>query len=176
MSGSTLLQSAEHAPFVQAPWNYSSNPVQAPGQTQYFNASIRAQQYASGGSSQYQRGFLVVLLATFLINAWVLGYLLRHRYWYLDFVDPVNLFPLAMNSPPSVKLRESVCGVSPWSGDHFKQPWKLQAEGGHIYMESPEIGDEENLSPRVKRKRAMKSGIHEALRPISDVIERVRRD
>lgn len=109
MAGSTLLQSARDAPFVMAPRNYSSNPVET-GQRQWFRAAIRAQEYASGGVAGYQQGFLVVLGATAVVSAWVLVYLLRHRYWYLDFVDPVNLFPLALNSPPSVRLRESVCG------------------------------------------------------------------
>lgn len=176
MSGSTLLQSAQDAPVTTSPWNYSSNPVQEPGQIQRFTASIRAQQYASGGSSQYQQGFLIVLLATFLINSWVLVYLLRHRYWYLDFVDPVNLFPLAMNSPPSVKLSESVCGGSPWRSDHFKQHWKLQTEGGHVYMESPELGEEEMSSPRLQKKRAVKEGFEMVTRPISGAFRRVRSD
>lgn len=176
MAGSTLLQSARDAPVVQTPWAYSNNPLLEPGQTQWFNASIRAQQYASGGTADYQKAFLVVLLATFLINAWMLLYLLRHRYWYLDFVDPVNLFPLAMNSPPSVRLRESVCGGSSWRSDHFKQYWKLQTEGGHVYMESPEMGDEESASPRLRRKRAVKDGFQMVARPISGAFERVRSD
>lgn len=178
MSGSTLLQSAQDTPFVQTAWNYSSNPLE-PSQRQWFYASIRAQQYASGGTEAYQKGFFIVLALTFLINAWILLYLLRHRYWYLDFVDPVNLFPLAMNSPPSVRLRESVCGGagSPWGKDHFKQYWKLSTEGGHVYMESPEeIEEEGNASPRLRRKKAVKKGFEMAVRPISAGWERVRAD
>lgn len=186
MSASTLLQSARDAPFVQMDWNYSSNPLEAPGQVQSFNASIRAQEYASGGTSAYQRGFLAVLLATFAINAWILVYLVRHRSWYLDFVDPVNLFPLALNSPPSVRLRESVCGdgaLGSWGEkreDHFKQVWRLKTEGGHVFMESPEIGagggDEGNWSPRLRRKHAVKRSFQMVARPVEAAWERVRVD
>lgn len=119
LSGCTLLSSTTDTPFVEF-WNYSSPILSEPGQTQYFNASIRAQQYASGGTEGYQKGFLVVLLAAFILNATVLGYFVNHRYWYLDFADQFNLFPLAVNSPPSRQSVESTCEID---GEemHFKQ-------------------------------------------------------
>ena len=43
MAGCTLIQSSQDAPFVEF-WNYSVNILDEP-QIQYFNASVKAQQY-----------------------------------------------------------------------------------------------------------------------------------
>ncbi|KAI7237973.1 hypothetical protein KC330_g2830 [Hortaea werneckii] len=55
MAGCTLVVSALDAPFTPF-WNYTL-PTLVPGEYQYFNASIRAQQYASGGTVPYQKAF-----------------------------------------------------------------------------------------------------------------------
>ena len=174
MSGCTLIQSAQGAPFVEF-WNYSSPLLDTP-QTQWFNASVRAQQYASGGSSGYQKGFYIVrnrwvetfqclrhmltlqslcsqvLFVVFSINTVVLISWFINRAWYLDFSDPTNLFSLAINSPPSEKLADCSCGGSPRKGEQFKYYWRLGTEGGHVYMESPEL-DETDQSSTLERRR-----------------------
>ena len=174
LAGCTLLQSIQDAPFYQF-WNWSSTILEA-GQTQYFNATVRAQQYASGGTTAYQSGFVVILLAAFVINAGVLLYLLLHRQWYLDFGDPVNLFPLALNSPPNSRLADSTCVGSPYSRDQYKHHWKLQVDGGHVYMDSPRVDGEELSSPGARRRSNLKSGFEMATRPISRAAGRLRRD
>lgn len=113
----------ERARFAIRAVLYSSPIIIEPGQTQYFNARIRAQQYASGGTVPYQQGFIVVLLMTFVLSAGILLYLLIHRHRYFDFGDPRNLFPLAAVSPPTRQSVENSCEMG---GDetHFRQFWK----------------------------------------------------
>jgi hypothetical protein len=91
------------------------------GKLQYFNASIEAQQYASGGTAAYQRAFLVILFAVFILDFLALAYFLTHRDWYADVSEPSNLFSLAINSPPSKELAGS-CGGGP-HGKQFRSSW-----------------------------------------------------
>jgi len=116
MAGCTLLQAATDAPFVMF-WNYTLSQIEL-GHYQSFNASLRAQQYASGGNQPYQKVFYLVLLAVFLMNLMVLVYFLVHWEWYTDFSEPTTLFSLAVNSPPSKELA-GTCGGGP-AGEHFK--------------------------------------------------------
>ena len=67
MSGCTLLMSSAYPPFVQF-FNYTPNILEIPAY-QYFNASIRAQQYASGGVLPYQRAFHAVLFIVLQTSA-----------------------------------------------------------------------------------------------------------
>lgn len=115
--------------------NYSSSALETP-HYQYFNASIRAQQFASGGVFQYQRGFYVVLFFVFITNALVLVYFLLNDGLVTDFSEPQNLFSLAVNSPPSHLLAGS-CGCGP-KGDQYIVNWSVNQEQEHLYMESEE--------------------------------------
>jgi hypothetical protein len=130
MAGCTLLMSAEDSPFVEF-WNYTS-PTLEPGQYQAFNASVRAQQFASGGTQSYQRGFYIVLFAVFLLNVFVLIYLLANKGLVTDFSEPPNLFSLAVNSPPNHQLAGS-CGGGP-IGKQYKVNWGIETEGQHLFM------------------------------------------
>lgn len=172
MSGCTLLQSAQDSPFVEF-WNYSSPYLNAP-QIQWFNASVRAQQYASGGTSGYQKCFFLVLFTVVVINIIVLMYWFVHREWYTDFSDPTNLFSLAINSPPSEKLAECSCGAGPQSGERFKYHWKLGREGGHVYMESPE-GNEMEESPNLRRRRGFSETFDILTSPVLNAAGRWRK-
>jgi hypothetical protein len=128
--------------------NYSlPDSILDPGVYQYFNASIEAQEYASGGEAPYQRAFLVVLFAVFAINLVALVYFATHREWYVDISEPSNLFSLAINSPPSEALIGS-CGGGP-HGKQFCSSWKLKEEDGHVYIVGV-IGSE---SPAMRRSR-----------------------
>jgi hypothetical protein len=99
---------------------------------QAFNASIRAQQFASGGTSGYQRSFSVVLLAVFLCNVLVLVYFIIYGEFVTDFSEPLNLFALAINSPPSQVMRGS-CGAGP-EGDQFTLKWGVEMEHEHLFI------------------------------------------
>ncbi|KAF2105535.1 hypothetical protein BDV96DRAFT_360162 [Lophiotrema nucula] len=131
MSGCTLLMASQDSPFVEF-WNYSVNPLAEPT-TQYFNASVRAQQYGSGGVDDVSKAWIVVLLLVFLMNVFVLIYFLFHRGLVTDFSEPPNLFALAVNSPPSHLLAGS-CGGGP-EGKQYVVNWFVNTEGDHLYME-----------------------------------------
>ncbi|KAF2190858.1 hypothetical protein K469DRAFT_721788 [Zopfia rhizophila CBS 207.26] len=131
MSGCTLLMSALDTPFVDF-WNYTT-PALGTTQTQYFNASILAQQYASGGTDKASRGFILILVLVFVMNIFVLVYFLFHRGLVTDFSEPPNLFTLAVNSPPSHLLAGS-CGGGP-EGEQYIVNWFVNTEGDHLYME-----------------------------------------
>lgn len=145
------------------------NNILLPETHQYFNASIDAQQYASGGTKPYQRAFIVVLFAVFLLNLSALVYFLMHQDWYADVSEPSNLFSLAINSPPSRELAGS-CGGGP-HGKQFRSFWKLKDDSGHVYMESlgDEIGQE---SSRVRYRKGFKKGLNIMMTPIRKAKER----
>ncbi|CAO2651092.1 Nn.00g093890.m01.CDS01 [Neocucurbitaria sp. VM-36] len=134
MSGCTLLKSTLDAPFVMF-WNYTASILEEP-QTQYFNASLKAQQYASGGVDHASKGWLVILILVFLMNIFVLIYFILHRGLVTDFSEPPNLFALAVNSPPSHVLAGS-CGGGP-EGKQYMVNWFVNHEGSHLFMEPGE--------------------------------------
>jgi hypothetical protein len=106
-------------------------------QTQWFNASLQAQQYASGGIEDAQaRAWVVVLALVFSMNVLVLGYFVFHRGLVTDFSEPPNLFALAVNSPPSHVLAGS-CGGGP-EGKQYMVNWFVNHEGSHLFMEPGE--------------------------------------
>lgn len=104
--------------------------------TQYFNATIVAQQYASGGENSRSKAWMLVLILVFLMNIWVLIYFIFHRGLVTDFSEPPNLFALAVNSPPSQALAGS-CGGGP-EGEQYMVNWFVNHEGEHLYMEPGE--------------------------------------
>ncbi|KAF2834162.1 hypothetical protein M501DRAFT_944746 [Patellaria atrata CBS 101060] len=134
LASCTLLQSSQDSPFVQF-WNYSATILDNP-QFQYFNASIRAQEYTSGGTDASNKAFFPVLLLVFLTNIGVLAYFLIHKGLVTDFSEPPNLLTIAINSPPSHLLAGS-CGGGP-EGDQYKVNWYVNTEGDHLFMESGE--------------------------------------
>lgn len=134
MSGCTLLKSMIDAPFVMF-WNYT-HPMLGEYQSQYFNASLKAQQYASGGVDHASKGWLIILLLVFLMNIFVLIYFILHRGLVTDFSEPPNLFALAVNSPPSHVLAGS-CGGGP-EGKQYMVNWFVKHEGSHLFMEPGE--------------------------------------
>lgn len=92
LSGCTLLQSTLDAPFIHY-WKYGAqNELPPPGVVEYFNASISAQNYASGGTSKYQNVFHFVLFGVFALNLLALVYFATHKTWYVDLSEPPNLF------------------------------------------------------------------------------------
>ncbi|KAK4561394.1 hypothetical protein LTR86_004711 [Recurvomyces mirabilis] len=157
LAGCTLLSSSVDAPFIGY-WNYSLPVLDSDDNYQTFAASIRAQQYASGGFQPYQKAFHIVLVAVLVMNVACLLYFLTHRHWYTDFSEPTTLFSLAVNSPPCQELAGS-CGGGP-EGEHYKVSWKLNTEGEHVYLESlqkEESGDRKS-SPLIRRRRKLSQG------------------
>jgi hypothetical protein len=108
-------------------------------QTQWFRAKIQSREYASGGVDDASKGWLVVLISTFLLNVVVLVYFIQQPGLVTDFSQPAQLFALAVNSPPARDFAGS-CGSGP-EGKEYKIGWLILHEGGHVYIE-PDSGRE----------------------------------
>jgi hypothetical protein len=163
LASSTLLMSWQDAPFVQF-YNYTSNTL-SPGQYQYFNASLRAQEYASGGSgSPATHTFYIVLFAIFFINLICLCYFISQNGLITDFSEPLNLFSLAVNSPPS-DLMAGACGAGP-RGEQYRGKWFVNAAGEHLFMESGVDGKGVDEEERVQMQ-GLRMGGGQGLSPLS---------
>lgn len=138
LAGNTLLLSAIDSPFIHY-WNYSAtvNTLEPP-QPQAFNATLKTQNYASGGTQPWQGIFYIVLTLVFITNVCCLLYFGFSGSLVTDFIEPQNLFSLSLNSPPSAAL-EGSCGGGP-EREHFQVPWtiELDKEREHLYIESRE--------------------------------------
>lgn len=152
MAGCTLLMGTQDAPFVEF-WNYTAAPgssnILDPGVHQSFNASLQTQQYASGGNKGYKNGFFVVLVLFFVLNLVCLSYLITHRALITDFSDPVNLFSLAINSPPSEAMAGS-CKAGPET-KQYKNTWYVASAGDHLYIENAARDVEEGRDMQTPR-------------------------
>lgn len=138
----TLLMSAIDAPYVMF-WNYTTpTPILEDYARQYFNASVKAQQYASGGVDVASKGWMLILILVFLMNLLVLAYFLFHKGLVTDFSEPPNLFALAVNSPPS-HLFAGSCGGGP-GGKQYVVNWFVNSEGDHLYMEPGQKATDEH--------------------------------
>lgn len=135
MAMAYLVKNISYMPILIRIQNYTQAALENP-QTQYFNATIVAQQYASGGVDNPSKAWMIVLLLVFLMNIFVLVYFLFHRGLVTDFSEPPNLFALAVNSPPSQALAGS-CGGGP-EGKQYMVNWFVNHEGEHLYMEPGE--------------------------------------
>jgi hypothetical protein len=167
MASSTLLMSWQDTPFVQF-YNYTNNMI-SPPERQWFNALLRAQEYASGGSGEpATRTFYVVLLAAFIINILCLVYFISQNGLVTDFSEPMNLFSLAVNSPPSDVMAGS-CATGP-RGKQYRAAWYVKAIGEHLYMENKidtrEVGEQDEHERDQQRVNLM-SPIHTAAEKMS---------
>ncbi|WPH05084.1 Hypothetical protein R9X50_00798300 [Acrodontium crateriforme] len=161
MSGCTLLISSSSAPLVEF-WNYTRPSIE--GQYQAFNASVRAQEYASGGTQNYQKAFGIVLFAVFFMNLLMLIYFIVHREWYVDFSEPTTLFSLAVNSPPSKDLAVS-SGYGP-RGDQLRVGWKVNKNGEHVYMESQVRDADAEKAAAIRRRQLINEGFEKIASPV----------
>jgi len=134
LAGCTLLISAQDAPFIHY-WNYSITvPTLAEAQHQAFNATLRTQDYASGGVQRWQSVFYVVLALVFVTNIFCLVYFIIRGGLVTDFIEPQNLFSLSINSPSSRHLAGS-CGGGP-EKDQLKVDWFINVDGDHVFIEN----------------------------------------
>lgn len=132
LAGSTLLTSSRDAPFIHF-WNYSTTiPTLAVPQYQGFNASLLTQDYASGGTQRWQNMFYVILATVFFTNVFCLVYFLVQGEMLTDFIEPQNMFCLALNSPPS-RLLDGSCGGGP-EKNQFRTKWAIGCEAEHDHL------------------------------------------
>ena len=162
LAGCTLLNSGIDAPFV-SDWNYST-PILDPPQYQTLNATLRFQDYSSGGTARWQSMLYAVLTLVFLANLFCLGYFLTHAGLVTDFMEPQNLFALSLNSPPSQVL-EGTCGGGP-EGKYLKTSWFIRmSEQEHFYVESADLPPSRPAS----RKRRAPSEMEIAGSPVAEM-------
>lgn len=148
MAGCTVILSGLGSPFVHF-WNYTgdNNMVTEP-QTQYFNATLRTQDYSSGGTQNWQGLFYVVLVTVFVMNIGCLIWFFIRSNFITDFTEPENLFCISLNSPPSHRL-EGACAGGP-EKEQIATKWTIgmDQEREHYYIEE----GENQLRPRKKAK------------------------
>lgn len=134
LAGCTLLLGSFDTPLLHY-WNYTEDHTLMEPAYQAFNASLKVQDYSSGGTQQWQNIFYVVLTSVFLINIFCLGYFITHTGMVTDYMEPQNLFALSLNSPPSQVL-EGTCGGGP-EGEQWRSTWHIwMNRREHFYIES----------------------------------------
>ena len=134
MASCTLLMSTSDAPFIHY-WNYSSPNTLLTPAVEPFNATLKVQDYSSGGTQHWQGIFYIVLASVFIINLLCLGYFITHTGLVTDFMEPQNLFALSLNSSPSQVL-EGTCGGGPRK-QHYRSTWHIwMNHNEHFYIES----------------------------------------
>jgi hypothetical protein len=140
-AGSTLLMSTTNAPFIHF-WNYSqeNNNILKSAQLQGFNATLRTQDYSSGGAQSWQGLFYIILIIVFVTNCICLVYLVSKGGQITDYTEPQNLFTLAINSPPS-RLMARACGSGP-RGEQFKRMWVVEMKEGEEHFYARCLDDE----------------------------------
>lgn len=158
LGANMLIESSMDAPTVMF-WNYSNPTID--GSYQYFNASVRMQQYKSGGTQPYEEAFAIVLIVVFAMSVLILAYFLFHRYWYTDFSEPTHLFTLALQSPSSDKIAGS-CATGP-IGEQYNIRWQVDTDHGHYYV-TPQDDTVTDHGSDVKKRRGWKEDVELLLR------------
>jgi hypothetical protein len=180
LAGSTLILGSRNAPFVQY-FNYTktdnvSNALAEPV-PQYFEATVRAVGYASGGTEQWQNVFYLILVFAFLTSAIILAFMLfevRGRQ-ITDFTEPQNLFALAMNSPATAQL-QGACGAGP-HGRQLKERFyvAMEEEDEHYYIRTK--AEQHVRPPSMRPSRSMASmevdDMPKAVSPATDEYRRL---
>lgn len=140
-SGSLLM--ASQGMGFRPDWNSSTSFPE--GQMQYFNSTILAQEYTSGGADNpVARGFYAVLFVAFLLNILCLVYFVYQNGLVTDFSEPLNLFALAINSPPSAVMAGS-SATGP-SSKQAREKWFIDSSGAHLVLESHRDQDDSEES------------------------------
>jgi hypothetical protein len=104
-----------------------------PGVYESFNSTLKMQQYAAVHTEDWQAIFYIVLGLVFGINLICLFYFIFRYGMVTDYTDPVNLFALAVNSPPSQQL-QGACGGGPRSKE-LAVAWRVgYAESANHYF------------------------------------------
>ena len=180
MAGTVLLAFTQ-SPFTHY-WNYTTNSPDSwnlePPQYQAFNATLRSQDYSSGGTQHWQGIFYLVLLAIFFTNLFCLAYFLLHKGLVTDFIEPQNLFALALNSPPSHVL-EGSCGGGP-EPEQLKTNWHIRLENDrdHFLIESKDEPPEVRLrrgKTRERRRTQWEIELQPTNSPVAEMYEKLSR-
>ena len=136
LAGSTLLLSAQDSPFVHY-WNYTT-PIIAPPVQQGFNATVKAYDYQSSYGNRWQQVFYIVLLGTFVANAYCFTYLVwNSRRFLIDVTEPENLFDMGFSSLPSTGSEQGASFVGARKKDRYGRKWTVKVDRDqHVHFES----------------------------------------
>ncbi|KAL4902046.1 hypothetical protein BDW74DRAFT_158964 [Aspergillus multicolor] len=158
LAGNTLLMSSMNAPYVPF-WNYTGikdNILPTP-EKQNINATLRAIEYASGGTQKWQGVFYPILLFAFFTSALCLAFMILEirGKQITDFTEPQNLFALAMNSPATERL-QGACGSGP-AGRQLGERWcvAMEEEDEHYYIRTKAEAEAEREAGMPKVARAV---------------------
>ena len=90
----------------------------------------------SGGQHSWQKIFYVVLAGVFATSLFCLVYFSISGGHITDFMEPQNLFPLSLNSPPSAVL-DGNCGGN-LEKKQYNASWRIlhDKERNHMYIAS----------------------------------------
>ena len=177
LAGNTLLLSSLNSPFIHY-WNYSDeiSTLKEP-QYQAFNATYRNLDYQSGGTRQWQGMFYIVLTVVFVANFFCLIYFLISGGLMTDFIEPQNLFCLALLSPPSEDLA-GACGGGP-DKEHFDTAWnvKIDRQHDHLWLESS-TGKRRAVGRHKRNKSSITTMTDYEMqaRPLSRAYSKIRRN
>jgi hypothetical protein len=155
MVGNTLLLSTTGATYYHY-WDYQAT-ILDPGTYLPFNASLSSQQYTSGVLQKWQGIFYVVLLLVFVTNVFCLAYFFLRSGLVTDYTEPQNLFAIAVNSPPSERLRGS-CGAGPQRGQ-LDVPFHvgLEEHSNHFFIKESDRGPNEYEMRRRSERHSLRS-------------------
>ncbi|KAL6720652.1 hypothetical protein ACLMJK_002577 [Lecanora helva] len=178
LAGNTLLLSSLNSPFIHY-WNYSNEtpPILKTPQYQAFNATFRSIEYQSGGTQDWQGMFYIVLAVVFIANLCCFIYFLVSGGLMTDFIEPQNLFSLALLSPPSEDLA-GACGGGP-DRNQYDVPWNVKIDRAreHLWFESSD--GKRSIKRRHKRNKSSISGPMEyemQQRPLLRAYSKIRRN
>lgn len=177
LAGPALLVFS-NTPFIHY-WNYTTSSPDSwflePPQYQAFNATMRSQDYSSGGSEPWQGIFYIVLFAIFFTNIFCLCYFIFHRGLVTDYVEPQNLFALSLNSPPSHVL-EGSCGGGP-EAEQLNTNWhiRLERDRDHFLIESKDEPPEVRQRRGKARERRKAWEIELQHSPVADMYDKLSR-
>jgi len=170
LAGCTLIMSGFDSPLIHY-WNYSDPNTLLEPQYQGFNATLKVQDYSSGGTQRWQGIFYVVLISVFFINLFCLGYFITHTGLVTDFMEPQNLFALSLNSPPSQVL-EGTCGGGP-EKEQYRSTWHIwMNQSEHFYIDS----SDETVRQRRRHTRTISGQEFEmegSRTPVSEMYDRL---
>ena len=141
LAGCTILISGINAPltgtFDFPREAYDNRSILNTPKLQPFTAMVTMRDYASGPQQQWQYVFYLVLFSVFLLSTacvFYFGYLIRASDIVTDFIEPQNLFALALNSPGSAQLA-GACGAGPEGSQQMHSKWFIRTdEHDHVFL------------------------------------------
>lgn len=123
-------------------YDAEGNILDAPGTLESFNATIQTHKYTSGHVDQWHRLFYVILGLAFAMNLFCLATFVIRQGLVTDITEPQNTFMVALNGPPSERLKGSF--ETGLKSNHLAVPWRVvpTSEGTDYRIEEVRIEKE----------------------------------